>query len=77
MQWVNLAQFIENKGDCLFFFYIMKNTHGGLQPPTGPQLKSNALEFCIHLNYHWKLNLIIKNGVIKKSLEFTLYVVCM
>ena len=31
-RWIDLAQFIENKGDCLFF-YKMKNIHGGLTAP--------------------------------------------
>ena len=32
-QWIDLAQFIENKGDC------MKNVHGGLQCPRPPAEK--------------------------------------
>ena len=34
-QWIHFAQFLENKGDCLFF-YMMKNIHWGLTVPPKP-----------------------------------------
>ena len=58
-RWIDLAQFIENKGDCLFF-YKMKNIHGGLTTsPRSPAEKINAWKFCTRLHYHWKINLMI------------------
>ena len=54
-RWINYAQFIENKGDCLLFLHNEKHPWGGLQRPPGPQLQNYT-----RLHYHWKLNLIIK-----------------
>ena len=40
-QWIDLVQFIEIQGNCLFFvfFYVMKHIHGGLIAPPRPPAK--------------------------------------
>ena len=46
-RWIDLAQFIENKGDFLFF-HIMKNIHGGIESAARPPAEKLTHENFAH-----------------------------
>ena len=49
-RWIDLAQFIENKGDCLFFLHNEKyqlGAYGVPRPPTEKLMRENFVHVYI------------------------------